>query len=78
MTTLWDNHYALSDFLIYVLTYLKFSKVDHTIIVYLVNPDGAFVDYYGQNKKDDEIVSGIVVNAAKYQQLKRNNSFLGF
>jgi len=49
--------------------------VDHTVIVYLVNPDGDFVDYYGQNKTAEEIVSGIVVNVSKYEKLKSTSWF---
>ncbi len=48
-------------------------QVDHTIIVYLINPDGEFVDYYGQNKTSENISAGILLNMSKFDQSK--NSF---
>ncbi|KAI6652739.1 Protein SCO1-like protein, mitochondrial-like [Oopsacas minuta] len=33
--------------------------VDHTIITYLVNPNGEFVDYYGKNKTVAQVTAGI-------------------
>ncbi|KAG7459352.1 hypothetical protein MATL_G00209770 [Megalops atlanticus] len=44
--------------------------VDHTIIMYLVSPDGQFVDYFGQNKKSAEISSSIAAHMRKYRQVK--------
>ena len=41
-------------------------QVDHTIIMYLVDPDGQFVDYYGQNKDAANITSGITLNITKF------------
>ncbi|KAG1655789.1 Protein SCO1, mitochondrial [Nymphon striatum] len=46
--------------------------VDHTIIIYLVDPDGEFVDYYGQYKTSDEIASGVQLNMLKYNDLKNH------
>ncbi|KAK7501871.1 hypothetical protein BaRGS_00006957 [Batillaria attramentaria] len=40
--------------------------VDHTIIMYLINADGEFVDYYGQNKNANQITSSIAMHMRKY------------
>uniref|UniRef100_A0A3B5LC34 Thioredoxin domain-containing protein n=1 Tax=Xiphophorus couchianus TaxID=32473 RepID=A0A3B5LC34_9TELE len=44
--------------------------VDHTIIMYLVGPDGEFVDYFGQNKRSAEISGAIAAHMRKYQKQK--------
>ncbi|KAJ7316103.1 hypothetical protein JRQ81_002265 [Phrynocephalus forsythii] len=42
--------------------------VDHTIIMYLVGPDGEFVEYFGQNKTSDEIISSIGGHIRQYKK----------
>ena len=46
-------------------------QVDHTIIMYLLNPAGEFVDYYGQNKTADEVSASIAVHMHQYRQLNK-------
>jgi len=41
--------------------------VDHSIISYLVNPKGEFVDYFGQNKTADEMFSTTQKHVKKFQ-----------
>ncbi|KAL0118667.1 hypothetical protein PUN28_009381 [Cardiocondyla obscurior] len=50
--------------------------VDHTIIIYLIDPEGLFVDYYGQTHDVEKIVTSILVNKLKYDELKNNSSWL--
>lgn len=47
--------------------------VDHTIITYLVNPDGIFLDYYGQSKTDEQITTSITQHMIKYDEIKKQN-----
>lgn len=49
--------------------------VDHTIIMYLVNPDGEFVDYYGQNRNREQVTSSILMNVLKWNQLNSTSWF---
>lgn len=44
--------------------------MDHTIIMYLVGPDGEFVDYFGQNKRSAEISNSIAAHMRKYKKSK--------
>ena len=51
--------------------------VDHTIIMYLINPDGEFVDYYGQLKTAEQVMKGIELSVLKYNSLKKKSWFGG-
>jgi len=44
--------------------------VDHTIIVYVINPEGEFVDYYGQTKSAKMIYNSINMHMLKYESSK--------
>nr|XP_040046949.1 protein SCO1 homolog, mitochondrial [Gasterosteus aculeatus aculeatus] len=41
--------------------------VDHTIIMYLVAPDGEFEEYFGQNKTAVEITNSVAAHMRKYK-----------
>lgn len=40
--------------------------------MYLVNPEGEFIDYFGQNKTADEIVEHILLHMFKFKQEKNS------
>lgn len=41
-------------------------QVDHTIVLYLINPKGEFVEYFGQNKLWPEITNTILFKVAEF------------
>lgn len=45
--------------------------VDHTIIMYLINPNGEFTQYYGRNKTAADITRDIVVQMVKFHNLNK-------
>ncbi|XP_076756495.1 synthesis of cytochrome c oxidase isoform X1 [Xylocopa sonorina] len=47
--------------------------VDHTIIIYLIDPDGLFVDYYGLTHSAEQVVHSICINKMKYENLKSDS-----
>jgi len=49
--------------------------VDHTIIIYLVNPDGDFVDYYGQTKNADMITNSVMLHMGTYNSANKKSMF---
>ncbi|GMS84613.1 hypothetical protein PENTCL1PPCAC_6788 [Pristionchus entomophagus] len=49
--------------------------VDHTVIMYLIDPEGNFHDYYGQNRRAEEIAQTIRLKVLKAEMKeKRSNS----
>ncbi|XP_076683520.1 synthesis of cytochrome c oxidase [Andrena cerasifolii] len=47
--------------------------VDHTIIIYLVDPDGLFVDYYGLTHTADQISQSVALNKLKYEKVQSDS-----
>ncbi|XP_076378122.1 synthesis of cytochrome c oxidase isoform X4 [Megalopta genalis] len=45
--------------------------VDHTIIMYLVDPEGLFVDYYGLTHTAEQIAQSVHLNTVKYKKLQK-------
>ena len=47
--------------------------VDHTIIIYLIDPDGLFVDYYGLTHTAEQIAQSVAINKVKYDSVKSDS-----
>ena len=45
--------------------------VDHAIIMYLINPNGEFVDYYGRNKNAKEVASAIEQHMNAFKPIEK-------
>ncbi|KAG9339936.1 hypothetical protein JZ751_022251 [Albula glossodonta] len=43
--------------------------VDHTILIYLINPDGLFIDYYNRTKDDKNIADNIRKHMKAYVKM---------
>ncbi|KHN83363.1 Protein SCO1 -like protein, mitochondrial [Toxocara canis] len=50
--------------------------VDHSVIMYLVDPDGNFHDYYGQNRNETEIANVIKMKVLKHELTSRKKPWI--
>lgn len=46
--------------------------------MYLVDPDGIFVDYYGQTNTAEQVMGSILLHKAKLNKLKNEGSWFPF
>lgn len=51
--------------------FVSLNQVDHTITLYLVDPNGHFIDYYGRSKTSEEIITSVHVNIGKWETLHK-------
>lgn len=49
--------------------------VDHTIIIYLIDPEGQFVDYYGQSKTAEQIKNSVSLQMMKWNNQNKKSIF---
>jgi len=49
--------------------------VDHTIIIYLIDPEGNFVDYYGQKKTANDVSHSIKLHMLKFANSQKKSMF---
>ncbi|XP_059146380.1 protein SCO1 homolog, mitochondrial-like [Physella acuta] len=47
--------------------------VDHTIITYLINPKGEFVNYFDRSVKAENIIKTVTEHIKKYNELEKRN-----
>ncbi|OXU31229.1 hypothetical protein TSAR_014763 [Trichomalopsis sarcophagae] len=47
--------------------------VDHTVIIYLLDPEGGFIDYYGQTHDADKIINSVLLNKLKYEKIQNED-----
>merc|ERR1719195_1049621 len=47
--------------------------VDHTIIIYLINPDGEFLDDYGQTKDAQQITFSVMLQMKKFYDSQKKS-----
>lgn len=47
--------------------------VDHTIIMYLISPDGDFLDYYGRSRNSEKIAKAIKDHMYRYEKINNPN-----
>jgi len=51
--------------------------VDHSIIMYLIGPDGMFMDYFGQNKKAQEMIDVVTLKMLKWDAKEKSEKKSG-
>ncbi|XP_066600878.1 protein SCO1 homolog, mitochondrial [Prorops nasuta] len=47
--------------------------VDHTVIIYLIDPEGLFVDYFGLTHNADKIINTLLLHEVKTKHLKQKS-----
>ncbi|RWS27341.1 synthesis of cytochrome c oxidase-like protein [Leptotrombidium deliense] len=47
--------------------------VDHSIVIYLINPKGEFVDYFGQSKTAKEVVTAVSSAMSTYKFMEKKS-----